>query len=789
MKRSIPLVSREGPKLSVTRLVVVLTVMTAIAFVVGAPKIIHSAASPKSESSSVPPFTGPLTLTVNTLGDAADTIPGDGLCDSDSGTVGEQCTLRAAVQEANAVSSNDTINFSLPANSTITLDTSLPAFLGNITIAGPGASSLTIQRSTGAGTPEFRIFSFVPINGNFNDSISGLTIANGLVTVPFFATDSGGCIYNESPGILTMTDTVIRGSSAKNGGGIYNTGTLTLTNSIVKDNQTIGGGSGGGIYSQGTLTLTNSTVSNNQTGSGDPNGGSGGGIFFQSGTATLTNSIINGNRTGDGSSTSSHGGDGGGISTTGTMSLTNSTVSGNTTGNGGAGAPGGYGGGIYGIATLTLNNSTVSGNQTGGGMATGAGGGIMNGGSAALTNSTVSGNQIGAANQGGGIFNYGSLTLTNGTVSNNSSGNSSSGSGIFNSGSTNLKDTIVANNTANGVGNDLSGTFNSQDYNLIETPAGATISGTTTHNIIGQDPNLGPLANNGGLTLTHALLVGSPAIDAGNSSQTIDQRGQPRPIDDPNVANAAGGNATDIGAYESHNYQVNSIADLNDGACTTLATGNGCTLREAIAGANTDVGAESITFALALTAGGPATITLLAALPDIATSMSISGPGASLLTVIRNSADGTPNFRIFNIQSGTVNISGLTISGGSPTVGNNGGGISNSGTLSLTNTTISGNTVPFGTRGGGIYNNGTLTLTNSTVANNSSSGGGGCGGTDNQGTLALTNSTVSGNTATGGGSGGGICNSGALLTLTSSTVSGIPGDWLPGRASLQNRLR
>src|SRR5207248_8160866 len=108
------------------------------------------------------------------------------------------------------------------------------------------------------------------------------------------------------------------------------------------------------------------------------------------------------------------------------------------------------------------------------------------------------------------------LPILNSTVSYNSA-SGGFGGGICNGfGMTNLKNTIVANNTSdNGTGPDLSGTFNSQDYNLIGNPSGATLTGTTTHNITGQNPLLATLQSNGGPTLTHALLVGSPAIDAG----------------------------------------------------------------------------------------------------------------------------------------------------------------------------------------------------------------------------------------------------------------------------------
>src|SRR6266508_1343558 len=156
-------------------------------------------------------------------------------------------------------------------------------------------------------------------------------------------------------------------------------------------------------------------------------------------------------------------------------------------------------------------------------------------------------------------------------------------------------------------------------------------------------------------------------------------------------------------------------------------------------------------------------------------NLTIQGPGANVLTVMRPPTDATPQFRIFNIQSGTVNISGLTITNGftadgaTGSNGGAGGGISNSGTLMLTGVAVSGNQTgkggdssvgPTGGRGGiggGIYNGGTLTITNSTISGNQTGNGGNAsgiagngnggagGGIDNDGTLTITNSTISGN--------------------------------------------
>lgn len=153
-------------------------------------------------------------------------------------------------------------------------------------------------------------------------------------------------------------------------------------------------------------------------------------------------------------------------------------------------------------------------------------------------------------------------------------------------GTVSLKSTIAANNT--GAQPDVSGTFTSDGFNLIEDTSGASFAPQPT-DITGQDPALDALGNYGGPTQTHQLQAGSPAIDKGiSNSFTTDQRGVARAVDDPVVANAAGGDGTDIGSYEldftqaGPTFVVNTNGDGNDGTCS----GADCSLREAINSAN-----------------------------------------------------------------------------------------------------------------------------------------------------------------------------------------------------------
>jgi predicted outer membrane repeat protein len=222
-------------------------------------------------------------------------------------------------------------------------------------------------------------------------------------------------------------------------------------------------------------------------------------------------------------------GNGGIAMAVGTLTLTNSTVYGNTTGH--------SGGGIDNGGALTLNNSTVSSNTT-----SSNGGGIFNHGSGtlALTNSTVSGN---TATSGGGISTTGNGTLTNSTVSGNTA---TSGGGIW----TNILGTLTLTNSL--VDDDCDGTIVSGGHN-IESPGDTCGLDQPTDqvNVSAEDLKLGPLQDNGGPTMTHALLPGSVAIDkiaekdcvdADGEPLATDQRGEPRP--------ETGGTMCDVGAFE-----------------------------------------------------------------------------------------------------------------------------------------------------------------------------------------------------------------------------------------------
>ncbi len=317
----------------------------------------------------------------------------------------------------------------------------------------------------------------------------------------------------------------------------------------------------------------------------------------------------------------------------------------------------------------------------------------------------------------------------------------------------------------------IDGPLTSQGYNFIGNNKDAGIAPTTGDQIgtpnVPKDPLLEPLQNNGGPTLTHALVSGSPAIEGGHSSGfNTDQRGLARPVDDPSIANASGGDGADIGAHEVQADVLPGCKSINCVVGNNNDSGAG-SLRDVIA--NVCAG-STVTFA----ANVRGAITLTSGQLLINKSLTIHGPGAHLLTVRRSPASGTLNFRVLTVSGKfEASISGLTFANGNHD-GAGGGIYSGCNGLLLDGVAVSGNSAHVG---GGIFNEGNLSLTHSIVAGNTAhSGGGGIYTRFNL--LTVTESTISGNSANGAssglpgtGQGGGIFNFQGVTTLTNSTLS------------------
>ena len=408
-------------------------------------------------------------------------------------------------------------------------------------------------------------------NGPFiGDAASGITIVPQSYTVTSLADDGGGAL-------MTLREAIELNNAGPGNTDIYFArevvGTIALNGSpLVITNATI-------IHGPKARVLTIS-------GNGQSR------VFdVQTGTATISGLTITGGR----ASGKNEDGAGGGVrvAAAGRLELTNCEIKGNTADS--------FGGGLYNASSSdtesALTSCTLSGNVANG---TAGGGAIHNAGNLILTNVTVSGNNAPSATQGGGgIQNTNFITIDSCTVANNSAAAGPGGGIRSDSGTLAMGGTIVAGNTASS-NPDLSGAVVFGDYNFVQDPAGATLSGT--HNITGQNPLLGSLQHTGGPTATHALLAGSPAIDSGNSGQPNDQRGATRPFDDPNVVNGSG-NVTDIGAVEQGaealqsgpNFTVNTKTDTGDMIPTTCGI-KVCTLRAAILAANQFADASTISF-------------------------------------------------------------------------------------------------------------------------------------------------------------------------------------------------
>ncbi len=478
-------------------------------------------------------------IMVNSIADAVD--------DLNSGVT----TLRDAINQANSDTGEDLVVFDrslFSTSQTITLNLGELDITHNLDIIAPRDSLTGGDLVTVSGNKASRVFE---IGTGATVTLLGLIEADGNAQ-----NGNGGGILNS--GVLTLDSNIIRNNSATNsgygggnGGGIYNNNnsTLSVRNSSISCNLESNNGYpgfGGGIYnSNGTVVLSNSTINGNREGSGNRSN-QGGGIYNDRGSVEVSNTTINGNGFGNG-----NGCIGGGIyNESGTVDVSNSTISDNI---------GSLGGGISSYeGTMTVSNSIISGNVSPISDIYSLGGGINNdSGILKVSSSIISGNS--ASLNGGGIYNqYGNLTLVFSTLTLNQA---LSGGGVFNTpspvspylppGSAVVRNTIIAGNflNENGVNPDVSGIFTSNGYNLIGDSTGSTgfdatgdIVGTSDNPI---DPRLAPLDFNGGPIQTIALLPDSPAIDAGDptildTDPTTDQRGFPR------VSNGR----ADIGAFE-----------------------------------------------------------------------------------------------------------------------------------------------------------------------------------------------------------------------------------------------
>jgi len=392
--------------------------------------------------------------------------------------------LVAAVFGSVAVSSPALAQTGCTTAALISAITAANSTNGTVTLTSGCTYTLTaVNNTTDAGGVGLPVITrHVTIQGS--GAIIARSSASGTPTFRIFDVASSGS--------LTLNSVTISNGLANNGqqggGGIFNNGALTISGSTFTNNSapSSSGTSGGGINNNGTLNLSTSTFTGNSAQEG-------GGVFNQK-TATVTNDTFTNN-------TATIYGGGALLNAAGTMTVTGSTFTGNT-------GPGG--GAIDNDTTLNISDSTFTANT-------------------------------GGTNGGGAIDNFGTTTITQATFSGNSSPYSAN---ILNYTGFTLKMSMSI--VANGQGGPNCGgaqPLTDLGYN-IDTGSSCGFS-TANHSMSNTNPQLGPLASNGGPTQTMALPLGSPAVDAIPSSTsgctgTTDQRGTTRPQ----------GAGCDVGAYE-----------------------------------------------------------------------------------------------------------------------------------------------------------------------------------------------------------------------------------------------
>jgi CSLREA domain-containing protein len=499
------------------------------------------------------------TFIVDSTADEVDANPGDGLCSSATGA----CTLRASIQEANASVDTDTVY--VPAGYyllTIMGDDDDTAATGDLDILGPLVLLGEAQPTTTIhGNGADNVFDVRAPATMINLTVTGASragIADGTAltmsscSISYNAGNGIGgitCVWNNPDrcfGPLTITDSIIEGNGSDGAGDEIALTQMTVTNSVVRQNGAAG--LSWGQYIGNSMTVDQSAITNNAMGillrgklgglltvkrsgisfntaggivAGPPGLGGGQGLEIE-------DSVIEGN-TGLGgiaAQSYSHG-----------VSIVRSFITGNSSSQ--------PGGGVY-AYNLGITDSTVANNTT-----ASDGGGIATNEWLFALNTSVSGNH--ANGSGGGIYlNYPPYygAIYNVTIADNTA--DYNGDGIGSGGGysammpydcpecePNVFNTLIAGN------HDLSGTapdcaeIYSGGYNLIGDATGCVVDGDSSGNLINIDPQLEPLADNGGSTRTHALLANSAAINAGNPAgcrsgyglgvNQTDQRGVPRP--------------------------------------------------------------------------------------------------------------------------------------------------------------------------------------------------------------------------------------------------------------------
>jgi hypothetical protein len=463
-------------------------------------------------------------------------------------------SIREAIVAANNTPGADEITFDFGHDGPEVILLTLGELLvtDSLSITGAGAELLTLDAD--------RQSAVLSIEADAVVSITEVAVTKGLANAWI---DGAGGIDNR--GDLTLKNVWLTQNSGGGAGGILNRGKLLVLGSHVAENGMSGlvnevdgtasvqgstfsghfGVDGGGIINRGVLEVDECIVSNNASfywGGGIINAGSG--------VAVIRSSQVIEN--GWDPNSSPFAPRGLGVLNQGNATIIDTTISDNRTD--------GTGGGVYNLGEMMISRSTLSMNSV-----RLYGGAIFNGAMGTLTieDSTISNNF--ATLDGGGIMNLAKLTVRRSTIAQNDAGRVTGGL-LTQSQQVTIQGSIIAGNGHGDIDLANESFVLAGSHNLIQD--GTNVMGLS--DTIHADPRLGPLADHGGPTYTHALLPGSPAIDAGDSSiafdpAEFDQRGFAR------VANGGLGLRIDIGAYESQGIPDYPVGDFNHDGIANLA--------------------------------------------------------------------------------------------------------------------------------------------------------------------------------------------------------------------------
>jgi large repetitive protein len=473
-------------------------------------------------------------------------------------------TVTASTFEDNATSGGDGAALLVAGPAPVTISDS--AFDGNLAYTGDGGVYLATTGAVSITNSTFTNNLATNGGGLMATGFSSITVSGSTFDANVADTAAAMLVAGATP--VALTNTVMTNNTAAAMGGAYVIGdTVTVTGGEASDNLGLGSFGGYFITSNNAATIDGAAARRNNGGSAP-----GGGMYVVVGTGSLTisNVEVSENTSGSGAGLYATAGAGniamtklrvlnngsgvgpaGGLLAlaSGTVTLVDSTVSGNISGS--------LGGGMYLAAgtDLSIQGTTIAQNRSLGLAGLGGGGYVAAGTAMAITNSTISGNLADAT--AGGLYIAGNATIRNATFVDN---DSPAGSAIFNpGGAITVTSSIIAGSAAGHCG----GAAVSSGGNNLDSNGSCAFAGSGDQNNV--DPQLGPLADNGGPTRTHVPATGSPVLDKGAAAgcPATDQRGEARPTD----ADGDGTPVCDIGAVEFLDLCPSDPAKVMPGVC------------------------------------------------------------------------------------------------------------------------------------------------------------------------------------------------------------------------------